>query len=787
MSSKVRKISTKIELEGESEYKKSAAAINKSLTDMGLEMKKVTAQFGENAKSTESLTAQNKLLNQQQNERQKKIDELKKVLEKLEAQENGNEEALRTYRNELTKAETELYKTQNQISANEKQMAANELATAELADETKNLTKETTESGAAAEKSGNKFESLGKVLGAVGKSIIAFGAAAAAAGIALAKMTVDASNMADELLTESQITRQSTADLQKYAYAARFVDTELNTITASMTKNIKSMQSAQSGTGAAAEAYEQLGVAITNADGSFRDSNEVYWDTIDALGKIENETERDILTMALLGKSAQELNPLINAGSAAFKAYGDEAERMGVVMGDEQINALGKFNDKLQQLQGGIQGLKNSASLIALPFLDMLAGDGVDILGDFNNAIQAANGDITKFGDIIGKTLGQVVGVITEKLPDLIQMGVNLITALVEGISGNADLLAAAAVAVVNTLINGLANMLPKLLDGAIKLIDGLARGLSESLPNLVPVVVKLILTLVQTIAENIPLIIDSALLIIEGLVKGIANALPVLTEMLPEIIITIIEGVLGEIPKIIDTAIVIIEALISGLLSALPKIWVAIPQIIQSIISSLLSMLSDINGVGIDLLFGIINGIVSAIPELVASIPQIVFSIISAFANFDEDFIDIGKNLIASMGEGIFSGVAKLWDNIKDWGGDFVGGIKDLFGIHSPSTVFAGIGGSMAEGLGVGFDKEMESVAAEMRAAIPSNFDVGSNFNVSANRSNGAEYNGGDGGIMTAGGARIVVTQNIYTPQYNYAEQQAAAAEQFRQLARAV
>jgi len=157
--------------------------------------------------------------------------------------------------------------------------------------------------------------------------------------------------------------------------------------------------------------------------------------------------------MTLLGKSGTELNTIIDAGSEAFKALGDEAEEMGYVMSDEAVSALGSFNDKLQQLKAGLSGLKNAASLIALPFLDDLAAEGIPILAEFTRGIQDANGDVTKMADVIGEGLSKVLNLIIEKLPEFVEMGVTMVASLLEGIVSNAPTIATAAVEIVNTLV----------------------------------------------------------------------------------------------------------------------------------------------------------------------------------------------------------------------------------------------------------------------------------------------------------------------------------------------
>ena len=115
-------------------------------------------------------------------------------------------------------------------------------------------------------------------------------------------MTVGASQYADDILTMSTVTGMSTESLQAYKYAAELVDTSMETLTGSMARNIRSMNSAREGTGAASQAYKALGISITDANGNLRDSETVYWETIDALGNVANETERDALAMQLFGK-----------------------------------------------------------------------------------------------------------------------------------------------------------------------------------------------------------------------------------------------------------------------------------------------------------------------------------------------------------------------------------------------------------------------------------------------------------------------------------------------------
>ena len=737
---KEEQIKTSIDLTGEKEYRAACADINSSLREIGSEMKLTAAQFADNADSVEALTAKQKTLQKQFDEQAKKAAAAEAALKKMrEAGIDPTDPAYQKMQTNLNNTKAEMAKTEQQIESTSKQLKQSKI----------------------------DWESVGDVVGKVGKAfgaaLTALGAAAVGAASALAGLTVSASNYADDILTTSANTHIATDDLQKYSYALNFVDGDINTLTGTLKKNTQIMSKARDGNAAFMAAYEKLGVSITDANGELRNGQDVYWEVIDALGQVENETERDALAMTLLGKSGTELNTIIDAGSEAFKAYGEEAEAMGAVMSGESLNALGAFNDKLQQLKAGLGGLKNAAALIALPFLDDLAEKGIPILADFTRGIQQANGDVTKMGDVIGKGLSDVLNLVIEKLPEFINMGVQMVNSLISGIVSSAPTIASAAVQIVETLVEGIAELLPMLIDGAAQLIVGLATGLGQSLPTLVPTIVEVVLQIVQTLIDNIPLLIDAALQLITGLAQGIINAIPVIVAALPQVITSLIDGLLSAIPQIIQAGIDLLTALVAALpeiiaaiveaipqiidgiitaltenipliiqagidllvalIQALPEIIVtivqAIPQIISSIVNALIGNIDQIIMAGVQLFVALIQNLPTIIVEIVKAVPQIVSGIVQAFASLGGELVNAGDNLLHSLWEGISGAASWLWEKVSGWASSLVSGIKDFFGIHSPSTVFAEIGGNMADGVGVGFTDNMGGVEGDMTAAM--------------------------------------------------------------------
>ena len=177
-----------------------------------------------------------------------------------------------------------------------------------------------------------------------------------------------------------------------------------------MAKNIKSMASAQSGTGATAEAYSKLGISVTNADGSLRNSQDVFNDSINALGNVANETERDTIAMQLFGKSAQDLNPLIEGGADALKELGDNAQNMGLIMSQDGLDNLNAFNDSLDVLKANASA---SGKMIAGAFAGKFKV-ATDLIGGAVPELAKGFSDLFTSTDIDGATDN-----LTNKLTDL--------------------------------------------------------------------------------------------------------------------------------------------------------------------------------------------------------------------------------------------------------------------------------------------------------------------------------------------------------------------------------
>lgn len=461
-----KKIGAIIALDGEREFKQSVTNCNKSLTQLNAEMKLVQAQSEGQEKSLESLGKEHDVLsralqahkekedavkaaldhaNESYEKMGPRLEELRKKLQnatdelkEMERSSSTSEEELEKQRNtvkelssalekseqnyqkaenrianwntELIKAQTETTKASNAVAKNSKEMKELSEAADKSADEMEDIKQETSKMADEMEKARNESSTFSSVLKAnlasrvIVSGIKSLASAAKEGAEMLVELATEAAAYADNILTASTVTRMSTEDLQAYSYAAELVDVSTETLTKSMSKNVKSMSSARDGSAAYAEAYEKLGVAITDADGSLRDSEEVYWEVIDALKGVSDETERDAISMQLFGKSAQDLNPLISQGSEGIAKLKKEAEEMGAVLSEDALLALGETDDSLQRLNQTTEIFKRQVGAAIAPAVQAAAETAIGVINRIGDAITPQKTLLEEFVDEIEKS-----------------------------------------------------------------------------------------------------------------------------------------------------------------------------------------------------------------------------------------------------------------------------------------------------------------------------------------------------------------------------------------------
>lgn len=573
------------------------SGLAKSLTSVNSDIKKTQSALKDVEKALKLDPGNVELLAQKQQLLEKQIDQ---TAQKLELESKAAEDAKEAL--ELGNISQEEYATlQAEVASTAAALSDLESAAQEGADGMADAGAEAADAGAEAEESGASFEAWGEAVvvaaEAAAAAVAAVAAAIGAAAGAMVSMTLETASTADQLHTMSSVTGIAVETLQEMNYAAELIDVSTDTMTGSMTKLIKNMSAAADGSAPMAEKFEALGISVTDSAGNLRDSEDVFWEAIDALGEIENETERDAAAMEIFGRSARELNPLIEAGSEAFDELAQEAHDVGYVMDGDMLDSFQDLDDNMKRLDNGATAAKNALGTVLLPVLTQLSGEGVNLLSEFTNAVLETNGDIDQLGSVIDQMIPQALDIINEYLPMVIEIGGTIIEVLAQAILDNLDVILAEAIEIVLTITEGIIEALPELLPAIIGVIEQICNFLVENLPTIAQSAIDIVVTIAESISEN-------------------------LDEL---------------IPAVVDCILQIAEVLTD-------------PDNLEKII-----------GAALDIMIALGTGLVEAIPEVVDEVPEIIANIIEAFAELGPELMDNASEWGADMIEGLISGIESM------------------------------------------------------------------------------------------------------------------------------
>lgn len=586
------------------------------------------------------------------------------------------------------------------------------------------------DAGSSADNASGKMDGFGSALSVMGSIAqtsltVILGLVTAVLGLAagIGGLVFSTANASADLVDLSAQTGISTTRLQEFAYIGEQVGTSQDTITGSMARLIRTMGSAQQQyddfntkqaeaaangdefngqLGDNAAAFDKLGISITDAQGNLRDNEAVFADVIDALGRIPNEAERDALSMSIFGKSAQELNPLIKAGTAEMERLAKQSHEVGAVMDEETVSSFESFDDTLKSLQMGLKGTLGTLAGAFLPGFQAVFDQLGGYLREFSGVVKSSDGDFGALADGLGGLIAKIIGDIAQQAPQMLQAGLGILQSIINSIVQNLPTLIDAAIGIITMLLDFIIQNLPALISAGLQILLALVNGISQALPTLIPAVVQALLTIVQTLIENLPLIIDAALKLLQALAQGLVAALPILIPAIPVILQAIVDAIVQLLPMIITAAIQIINALVLGLLQNVPALLLAVVDIIKILY----------------------NYMITDAPKL---------------------FMDAGKQIIDGMWQGIKANMGQLKNNFITEMKGVITAVKGALGIHSPSDYVADeVGEFIPPGVSKGVDKTMPALRKHL---VNSMLGLAGDVSKAAAPQLGAAAAGGAGG----------------------------------------
>ena len=609
-------VGVKVGIEGDKQFKDAVSTMTAQAKALSAEMDAVSKGFVEAGDSSTEYERKQAVLNKQIEQQKTLISTLQDALENSKNQYGENSKQTAQWQEKLNKAQGDLATMQKNLDG----VVGGE---EEYNKETETATKKTSMFGEVL-----KAELISK---AIIEGIKSLADGFKKVGEAVTGAFTDSVKWADELNTLSQKTSISTQTLQEWEYMAKLIDVDVNTLTASNTKLIRTMASAQGGTKSAVDAFSTLGVAFQNADGTLRNSETVMMEVITALGNVANETERDALAMSIFGKSAQELNPLILTGAEGMASLAQEAHEVGYVLDEDAVGSLNRTQDAMDRVELAGQGLTRQLSSQFAPVVADAFEAVIPVVTRFGGTIAdvfKGNKDVSEFVDEVMDSIEELIRNFEQNAPQFMEKGERLLKSLIEGIQ--------------------------------------------RTVPSLIGLVVPMLQRLAQTIIQNLGTILDTGIKIIMTIINGIIQALPTLIGQVPTIITTIVSTLMKNLPALIDAGINLIGALIQGIIQMGFNLGKAILDLGKSIVDHFKGM--SLAEIGKELIQGLWNGIQDMRKWIGEKIKGFCKGVLDSFKNIfgihspSKVFEDtIGKNLALGIGEGFNDEMTSVAKSMTD------------------------------------------------------------------------------------------------------------------------
>lgn len=581
-----------IEIDGNvSPLSKALHGVNADLKSVQGTLRAVDKALKLDPTNTELLEKKQKALQDAVSDTRSKLDLEKEALAQLKAQDDGSEEMAQKQKElerEITQTEASLVGYESQLDETENALNG----VTDVSGETENAQKEL---GDAAKEAGEEAKNSGEGWSISKQAILDFAESAAKAAVqavkdlagALKDAAVDSAAYADEIITLSAQTHLSTDTLQEFQYMSELVDVDLNTVTGSLTKLTKNMSAAAGGSKSTTEAFNSIGVSVSDSNGNLRSAEDVFYDVIDALGKMDNETERDAAAMAIFGKSAKELNPLIDAGTGAIAAFAEEAHATGYVLDGETLDSLGAVDDSFQRMKTTMTATRNQ---IIAQFAPALAEGGNQLLS-FAQSVDWQQ---------VGSIIGSVVSKVASYIPTIISTVQNVVAYMQTNVIPTVE----RVWTTVEPVLSKVGALVEEVFPEIVEIIGAALEAISAAIDFAWPYIE----TVISNTINNVRNVINIVMKLLKGDWRGAWDAIKKLVSDRINQIKTTVSTVFNAVKSTVTTIWNGIKSAISGPIDAAKSA-------VSSAISAIQSTISSVSSSGIVATFNNIkSGISSAI-----------------------------------------------------------------------------------------------------------------------------------------------------------------------------
>lgn len=282
------------------------------------------------------------------------------------------------------------------------------------------------------------------------------------------------------------------------------------------------------------KSFEALGISLEDA--ASMSTEDLFSAVITGLQGMEEGTERAALANDLLGRGAVEMGALLNTSAEDTQAMRDRVRELGGVLSDEAVKGAAAYQDTLQDMQTALKGMANGIAAEFMPGItQVMAGITELFSGDSSAGV----------GMILDGLTNLVQGII-ETVPQMLEAGAALVSAIVQGIAEHLpEMLQTGSQAALSALDGFLAN-LPQMMQAGFDALTNIIQGISNNFPAMIAKAAEVVATIAATIAEHLPEILQKGLELLGQLIAGIIQAIP----QIPGAIVQVITSITSEFSK---------------------------------------------------------------------------------------------------------------------------------------------------------------------------------------------------------------------------------------------
>lgn len=478
------------------------------------------------------------------------------------------------------------------------------------------------------------------------------------------------------------------------------------------------------------QAMGRLNTAFKTAGYGADTAQEAYTAFYGILGDTGTATEASQL-LAQLADSAEDVSVWTDIAAGVNGTFGDslpieglieaanETANVGTVTGvlADALNWVGISEDEFNEKLAACSSESERNQLI----METLAGQYDEASDAFyrNNEALVASRNAQAQMDAVLAQLGQTVSTVKNNLISEFLPAISNVATAFNGMLTGAEGADEQFSSAIQELVNQVAEKLPEFLDMGVQILSSLASGIVSAIPTVVAAIPQVVSSIGSALAELFPQVLDMGVQLLDQLTTGIETGLPDMLSRIPEIIVQFLEYITSQLPTILDKGVELLNSMVDGILDAIPDMVAQLPQVITAFINFIADSLPDIVQAGIDILLNLLQGILDTIPELVANLPQIIKAIVNGIGALMGSIVEIGANIVRGIWQGIQSMVSWITDKVTGFFSGIVNGVKSFLGINSPSRVFAEVGENMALGLGQGWDSEYDRIRRDIESGM--------------------------------------------------------------------